>query len=99
MVQPSGSMEYPLCSDGMEDHIPCLDNQEAIKKLRNTAHYEHRERHCPAAADTWRCMVPLPNGYKVHVPWPQSRDEVREWGGWVGWVGEAQGRREWDGRG
>ena len=78
-------MDYPLCPVGMEDHIPCLDNQEAIKKLKNTAHYEHRERHCPTAAETTRCMVPLPNNNKVHVPWPQSRDEVRGGGGVREW--------------
>ena len=73
-------MDYPLCPIGMEDYIPCLDNQEAIKKLRNTQHYEHRERHCPTNDQISRCMVPLPNDYKVHVPWPQSRDEVRKEG-------------------
>lgn len=56
------------------DYIPCLDNGAAIKKLRSTKHYEHRERHCPEQAPT--CLVPLPEGYKQSIKWPQSRDKV-----------------------
>lgn len=57
------------------DHIPCLDNLRAIKALKSRRHMEHRERHCPNASP--RCLVPLPQGYKVPVPWPKSRDMVR----------------------
>lgn len=56
------------------DYIPCLDNLQAIKKLRSTKHYEHRERHCPEVAPT--CLVPLPEGYKRPIPWPTSRDKI-----------------------
>ena len=57
------------------DYIPCLDNSQAIKELKSRRHMEHRERHCPQPSP--RCLVPLPNGYKVPVPWPKSRDMVR----------------------
>ncbi|WOL04506.1 hypothetical protein Cni_G13227 [Canna indica] len=56
------------------DYIPCLDNEAAIKKLRSTKHYEHRERHCPDNTPT--CLVPLPNGYKQPIKWPKSRDKI-----------------------
>eukprot|EP01018_Ginkgo_biloba_P021356 Gb_34663 [translate_table: standard] len=56
------------------DYIPCLDNEKAIKKLHSTAHYEHRERHCPEEPPT--CLVPLPEGYKKPINWPKSRDKV-----------------------
>ncbi|KAL6642341.1 hypothetical protein ACP70R_020522 [Stipagrostis hirtigluma subsp. patula] len=56
------------------DYIPCLDNEAAIKKLKTTKHYEHRERHCPAAAPT--CLVPLPEGYRQPIQWPHSRDKI-----------------------
>ncbi|XP_077249786.1 putative methyltransferase PMT26 [Tasmannia lanceolata] len=56
------------------DYIPCLDNEEAIRKLRSTKHYEHRERHCPEEGPT--CLVPLPDGYKQPIKWPHSRDRV-----------------------
>ncbi|XP_072950346.1 probable methyltransferase PMT24 [Typha angustifolia] len=56
------------------DYIPCLDNEEALKKLRTTKHYEHRERHCPGEAPT--CLVPLPEGYKQPITWPNSKDKI-----------------------
>ncbi|KAG6515910.1 hypothetical protein ZIOFF_026356 [Zingiber officinale] len=56
------------------DYIPCLDNEAAIKKLRSTKHYQHRERHCPDNALT--CLVPLPDGYKQPIKWPKSREKI-----------------------
>ncbi|KAK6924276.1 putative S-adenosyl-L-methionine-dependent methyltransferase [Dillenia turbinata] len=56
------------------DYIPCLDNLEAIRHLRSTKHYEHRERHCPEPPPT--CLVPLPEGYKRPIEWPASREKI-----------------------
>ncbi|XVF24172.1 hypothetical protein REPUB_Repub13aG0104500 [Reevesia pubescens] len=56
------------------DYIPCLDNWQAISKLKSRRHMEHRERHCPSPSP--RCLVPLPIGYKVPVQWPKSRDMI-----------------------
>lgn len=58
------------------DYIPCLDNTKAIKKLKSKRNMEHRERHCPERSP--KCLVPLPQRYKVPLPWPQSRDMVRD---------------------
>ncbi|CAL4946284.1 unnamed protein product [Urochloa decumbens] len=69
------SYSWKLCnSSASTDYIPCLDNEKAIKKLRTTKHYEHRERHCPEEPPT--CLVPLPEGYKRPIEWPKSRDKV-----------------------
>lgn len=66
---------WGLCdSKAGADYIPCLDNEKALKKVHNTGHYEHRERHCPEQAP-W-CLVPLPIGYRQPVLWPKSRDKV-----------------------
>ncbi|CAL4960117.1 unnamed protein product [Urochloa decumbens] len=73
--QTSTSYSWKLCnSSASTDYIPCLDNEKAIKKLRTTKHYEHRERHCPEEPPT--CLVPLPEGYKRPIEWPKSRDKV-----------------------
>ncbi|KAL6993485.1 hypothetical protein U1Q18_011601 [Sarracenia purpurea var. burkii] len=56
------------------DYIPCLDNEKALRKLRTTRHFEHRERHCPEEAPT--CLVPLPEGYRRPIEWPKSRDKI-----------------------
>ncbi|KAJ6802264.1 putative methyltransferase PMT24 isoform X2 [Iris pallida] len=67
--------EWELCNvTAGPDYIPCLDNEKAIKQLRSFGHFEHRERHCPEESPT--CLVPLPEGYKRSIEWPQSRDRI-----------------------
>ncbi|XP_027337557.1 probable methyltransferase PMT23 [Abrus precatorius] len=74
-VNVSMNMDWRLCRGAVAvDNIPCLDNLKVIKALRTRRHMEHRERHCPDP--TPRCLVPLPKGYKVPVPWPKSRDMI-----------------------
>ncbi|CAM0950194.1 unnamed protein product [Alopecurus aequalis] len=69
------SYVWKLCNASTgADYIPCLDNEAAIKRLRSTKHYEHRERHCPSPAPS--CLVPLPEGYRRPIPWPNSRDRI-----------------------
>lgn len=66
---------WKLCRGAVAvDYIPCLDNWRAIKALNSRRHMEHRERHCPIPAPT--CLIPLPMGYKIPVPWPKSKDMV-----------------------
>eukprot|EP00475_Leptophrys_vorax_P000449 TRINITY_DN10247_c0_g1_i2.p1 TRINITY_DN10247_c0_g1~~TRINITY_DN10247_c0_g1_i2.p1 ORF type:complete len:664 (-),score=52.81 TRINITY_DN10247_c0_g1_i2:243-2234(-) len=75
--EPEQTFEYPLC-DTTSDFIPCLDNEKAIARLKSRHHYEHRERHCPTAEDemSLQCVVPMPSGYKPHINWPESRDQI-----------------------
>lgn len=69
------SFQWELCqAPANVDYIPCLDNYEAIKALKSRRHMEHRERHCPKPSP--RCLLPLPKGYKMPVPWPKSRDMI-----------------------
>ncbi|KAL9253575.1 putative methyltransferase PMT26 [Drosera capensis] len=66
---------WKLCSTTAgSDFIPCLDNLYAIKHLKTTKHYEHRERHCPDEPPT--CLVPLPEGYRQPIEWPKSREKI-----------------------
>ncbi|KAH9564882.1 hypothetical protein CY35_04G048200 [Sphagnum magellanicum] len=70
------SYEWKACAfEGAQDYIPCLDNREYLAHIATTKHFEHRERHCPDQ-DAPTCLVPLPAGYKPHIPWPASRDEI-----------------------
>ncbi|XP_054806624.1 probable methyltransferase PMT26 [Prosopis cineraria] len=72
--QPAG-YNWKVCEvTAGPDYIPCLDNLKAIKSLRSTKHYEHRERHCPEEPPT--CLVPLPEGYKRSIEWPKSREKI-----------------------
>ncbi|XP_076907940.1 putative methyltransferase PMT26 [Bidens hawaiensis] len=76
-VKPEDNKGYNwnLCNvTAGPDYIPCLDNIQAIRSLRTTKHYEHRERHCPENPPT--CLVPLPEGYRRPIQWPTSREKI-----------------------
>ncbi|XP_004491015.1 probable methyltransferase PMT23 [Cicer arietinum] len=78
-VLPRGNdvsvIDWKLCKDSVTvDYIPCLDNYKAIMALKSRRHMEHRERHCPV--DGFHCLLTLPKGYKVRLPWPKSRDMI-----------------------
>ncbi|CAK9135656.1 unnamed protein product [Ilex paraguariensis] len=68
--------KFGLCPESMREYIPCLDNVEAIKRLRSTEKGEKFERHCPEKGQGLNCLVPPPKGYRPPIPWPRSRDEV-----------------------
>ncbi|KAK4579577.1 hypothetical protein RGQ29_029304 [Quercus rubra] len=78
----SPRIDWKLCKGTVAvDFIPCLDNFKAIKALKARRHMEHRERHCPDPNP--RCLVPLPAGHRIPLPWPKSRDMTLptvEWG-------------------
>ncbi|CAL5197533.1 unnamed protein product [Lathyrus oleraceus] len=72
--QEGKDFKWSICNvTAGADYIPCLDNEKYLK-TSHRKHFEHRERHCPEDAPT--CLVSLPNGYKIHVPWPGSRDKI-----------------------
>ncbi|XP_071734505.1 probable methyltransferase PMT11 [Rutidosis leptorrhynchoides] len=68
--------KFEICPVSMREYIPCLDNEEVIKRLISTEKGERFERHCPEKDKGLNCLVPAPKGYKAPIPWPQSRDEV-----------------------
>ncbi|GAB4831841.1 hypothetical protein Ancab_005855 [Ancistrocladus abbreviatus] len=67
---------FPLCPLSMSEYIPCMDNVEAIKKLKSTDKGKRFERHCPEKGKQLNCLVPAPKRYKTPIPWPRSRNEV-----------------------
>ncbi|XP_047333923.1 probable methyltransferase PMT3 [Impatiens glandulifera] len=69
---------FPVCDDRHSELIPCLD-RHLIYQLRlklDLSLMEHYERHCPPAERRFNCLIPPPQGYKVPIKWPTSRDEV-----------------------
>ncbi|KAL5071111.1 hypothetical protein RYX36_021998 [Vicia faba] len=69
--------KYKICDDvKMVDYIPCLDNAQDIAKLNASEKGEKYERHCPQQEKALNCIVPRPKGYKKHILWPQSRDQI-----------------------
>uniref|UniRef100_A0A5B7A4T8 Methyltransferase n=1 Tax=Davidia involucrata TaxID=16924 RepID=A0A5B7A4T8_DAVIN len=77
VIIPSSDVnfDWKICEGAVAvDYIPCLDNFKAIKALKSRRHMEHRERHCPEPSP--RCLVPLPQGCRIPIPWPNSRDMI-----------------------
>ncbi|KAK1415540.1 hypothetical protein QVD17_31323 [Tagetes erecta] len=68
--------KFEKCPASMREYIPCMDNVEAIKRLKSVKKGEKFERHCPEKDKGLNCLVPAPKGYKAPIPWPRSRDEV-----------------------
>ncbi|PKA63968.1 putative methyltransferase PMT11 [Apostasia shenzhenica] len=68
--------KFRLCPESMKEYIPCLDNEDEIRKLSSTERGERFERHCPDMGKRLNCLVPAPKKYKKPIPWPRSRDEV-----------------------
>jgi len=68
--------KFGMCPRSMTEHIPCLDNEDAIRKLESTERGERFERHCPEEGKRFNCLIPPPKGYRPSIPWPRSRDEV-----------------------
>ncbi|XP_073304801.1 probable methyltransferase PMT11 [Primulina huaijiensis] len=72
----AGIEKFQICPEIMREYIPCLDNEEAIKKLNSTEKGEKFERHCPEKGKELNCLIPAPKGYRAPITWPKSRDEV-----------------------
>ncbi|PIN16481.1 Phosphoethanolamine N-methyltransferase [Handroanthus impetiginosus] len=68
--------KFRVCEESMVQHIPCLDNVDEISRFNSSENGEKYERHCPENGRGLDCLVPRPKGYKLHIPWPKSRDEV-----------------------
>eukprot|EP01018_Ginkgo_biloba_P030228 Gb_17864 [translate_table: standard] len=69
---------FPVCESGHSELIPCLDRNliYQMKLKLNLSLMEHYERHCPRPERRFNCLIPPPQGYKVPITWPASRDEV-----------------------
>ncbi|KAL8132848.1 putative methyltransferase PMT10 [Apium graveolens] len=68
--------KFRVCDESLREYVPCLDNVEVISKLNSTERGENYQRLCPGKERVLDCLVPRPKGYKAHIPWPKSRDEV-----------------------
>lgn len=64
--------KFRICDMSLSDYIPCLDNVDANSRFD----LSNNVRHCPEMGKGLDCLVPRPKDYKIHIPWPKSRDEV-----------------------
>ncbi|XP_052197879.1 probable methyltransferase PMT9 [Diospyros lotus] len=75
---PEVPKSIPICDMRYSELIPCLDRNliYQMKLKPNLSLMEHYERHCPPPRRRYNCLIPPPNGYKIPIRWPASRDEV-----------------------
>lgn len=66
--------KFKACDEGMVDFVPCMDNVERFPEFNSSEN--NGKRHCPERSKGLDCLVPRPKGYKSHISWPKSRDEV-----------------------
>lgn len=67
-----------VCPLQYAEHIPCHDKSFTKRLLKNLnlQRKENLERHCPPLEKRLFCLVPPPEGYKLPIRWPRSRDYV-----------------------
>ncbi|KAL7155811.1 hypothetical protein ABFS83_03G100900 [Erythranthe nasuta] len=85
--------KFRFCDESMGNYIPCLDNVDDVSRFNSSEKGGNYERRCPANGKKLDCLVPRPKGYKIHIPWPKSRDEV--WFDNVPRLVEEKGDRDW----
>ncbi|XP_051123832.1 probable methyltransferase PMT10 [Andrographis paniculata] len=68
--------KFRVCEDSLSNYIPCLGNAESSSRLNSSTKVEQYKRHCHENGRGLDCLVPWPKGYKLHIPWPKSRDQV-----------------------
>ncbi|KAG9147678.1 hypothetical protein Leryth_014850 [Lithospermum erythrorhizon] len=73
LVESVGHAIEP-CSAEFVDHMPCEDPRINSQLSRDMNYY--RERHCPKVEETPLCLIPLPEGYRVSVQWPDSLSKI-----------------------
>ncbi|KAH1034970.1 hypothetical protein GYH30_055099 [Glycine max] len=86
-------ISYPKCSIDFQDYTPCTDPRRWKKYIS----YRHTllERHCPPKLERKDCLVPPPDGYKLPIRWPKSRDEC-----WYNnvpneWINKQKSNQHW----
>ncbi|GAA0166180.1 methyltransferase [Lithospermum erythrorhizon] len=87
------AISFPECGIEFQDYTPCTDP----KKFK---HYsKHRlsffERHCPPIYERKECLIPPPEGYKVPIRWPQSKNECWYRNVPYDWINKEKSNQHW----
>ncbi|MCO5554911.1 hypothetical protein L7F22_008449 [Adiantum nelumboides] len=85
--------EFKECNITLQDLTPCTDPWRWRKY--DSHRMAFRERHCPPPSERLDCLVPPPEGYKVPVLWPRSRDECWYRNVPYDWINTAKANQRW----
>lgn len=84
---------FKECNITFQDLTPCMDPRRWRKYDKHRMAF--RERHCPPPSERMECLIPPPEGYKVPVLWPRSRDECWYRNVPYDWINTAKANQRW----
>lgn len=96
MMEPLTQVDIPKfgeCNITLQDHTPCTDPNRWKKYERQRLAF--RERHCPPKAERLQCLVPPPEGYKLPIRWPASRDQCWYKNVPFDWINNEKANQNW----
>ncbi|KAL0327724.1 UNVERIFIED_CONTAM: putative methyltransferase PMT20 [Sesamum angustifolium] len=87
------AVNFSQCSPELQDYTPCTDPKR-WKKF-NVHRLAFLERHCPPMFEKKECLVPPPDGYKLPIRWPKSRDECWYRNVPYDWINKQKSNQHW----
>nr|GMD99219.1 probable methyltransferase PMT20 [Ipomoea batatas] len=84
---------FPECSPDSQDYTPCTDPKRW--KRYDPHRLSFLERHCPPMFERQECLVPPPDGYKLPIKWPKSRDECWYRNVPYDWINKQKSNQHW----
>ncbi|EFJ21402.1 hypothetical protein SELMODRAFT_151943 [Selaginella moellendorffii] len=84
---------FPECNITFQDVTPCTNPLRWRKFDKHRMAF--RERHCPPTSERFQCLVPPPDGYKVPIKWPKSRDECWYKNVPFEWINSEKANQNW----
>ncbi|XP_062073355.1 probable methyltransferase PMT21 [Humulus lupulus] len=87
------SVSFSQCSGEYQDYTPCTDPKKW--KKYGVHRLTFMERHCPPGFERKECLIPPPDGYKVPVRWPKSKDECWYRNVPYDWINKQKSNQNW----
>ncbi|GFP79346.1 probable methyltransferase pmt20 [Phtheirospermum japonicum] len=86
-------VSFPECGPNFQDYTPCTDPKRWKKYNRHRLSF--LERHCPPVFERNECLIPPPDGYKLPIRWPKSRDECWYRNVPFDWINKQKSNQHW----
>ncbi|KAI3453883.1 hypothetical protein Pfo_010546 [Paulownia fortunei] len=87
------ALTFPECSSDFQDYTPCTDPKRWKKYSLHRLSF--LERHCPPVFEKKECLVPPPDGYKLPIRWPKSKDECWYRNVPYDWINKQKSNQHW----
>ncbi|XP_057521826.1 probable methyltransferase PMT21 isoform X2 [Amaranthus tricolor] len=87
------SIFFPECGVDYQDYTPCTDPRRW--KKYGYQRLTFLERHCPPIFERKECLVPPPEGYKLPIRWPKSKNECWYRNVPYDWINKQKSNQNW----